>query len=116
MNLASSKDDVNQLLARLKSRNSEQRQDVTDVVKHPAGSPAEGTRRFFASRRSRQGADEKPEVDKAESECFECPDPKLLASIRKAGENIRLFHENRRKTPGSPPMGTAFCWGRRLRR
>ncbi|MBP7176620.1 MAG: histidinol dehydrogenase [Thermoclostridium sp.] len=101
MNLyLSSKDDLEQLLARLKSRNSEQRQDVTDAVKSILQAVRqEGDHAVLRFTQRFDRVELKSlEVGKNElKNALNALDPELLASIRKAGENIRLFHEKQKE-------------------
>lgn len=118
MNLyTSSKDDVNQLLARLKSRNSEQRQDVTDAVKNILQEVRlEGDKAVLRFTQKFDRVQMKsPEVDKAELQnALNALDPELLASIRKAGENIRLFHEKQKENSWFTTDGDGILLGQKV--
>jgi histidinol dehydrogenase len=118
MNLyTSSKDDVNQLLARLKSRNSEQRQDVTDAVKNILQEVRlEGDKAVLRFTQKFDRVQMKsPEVDKAELQnALNALSPELLASIRKAGENIRLFHEKQKENSWFTTVGDGILLGQKV--
>lgn len=101
MNLYSSSiDDVNQLLSRLKSRNSEQRRDVTEAVERILQEVRlEGDKAVLRFTRKFDGVELKSiEVDKQELQnAFNALEPELLESIRRAAENIRSFHEKQKE-------------------
>ena len=101
MNLySSSKDDVNLLLIRLKSRNSEQRRDVTEAVENILQEVRlEGDQALLRFTKKFDGVEMKSfEVEKPELQsALNALEPGLLASIRKAAENIRLFHEKQKE-------------------
>lgn len=101
MNLySSSKDDVNRLLIRLKSRNSEQRRDVTEAVENILQEVRlEGDQALLRFTKKFDGVEMKSfEVEKPELQsALNALEPGLLASIRKAAENIRLFHEKQKE-------------------
>lgn len=96
----SSETDINQLIARLKSRNSEQLQDVTEVVRNILQEVRlTGDKAVLSFTKK---------FDGVEMNCIEVGrdqlqnalnkiDPELLSSIRKAEENIRFFHEKQKE-------------------
>ncbi len=101
MNLyVSSKEDIEQLLTRLKSRNSEQRQDVTDAVQNILQQvKLEGDQAVLRFTQRFDRVELKSlEVGRNELQnALDALEPELLASIRKAAENIRLFHEKQKE-------------------
>lgn len=118
MNLySSSMDDINQLLTRLKSRNSEQRQDVTETVGNILQEVRlEGDKAVL---RFTQKFDrvlmESPEVREAELQnALDALEPELLASIRKAGENIRSFHEKQKENSWFTTEGDGILLGQKV--
>lgn len=101
MNLySSSKDDVNQLLKRLKSRNSEQRRDVTEAVEKILQEVRlEGDKAVLRFTRKFDKVELKSiEVEKQQLQnALNALEPDLLGSIRRAAENIRSFHEKQKE-------------------
>lgn len=96
----SSKDEMSELFACLKSRNSEERQDVTETVREIINAVRlEGDNALFQYTQKFDGVSlESLEVEKsAMQEALNTIDPELLSSIRRAVENIRSFHEKQKE-------------------
>ncbi len=118
MNLySSSQDDINQLLTRLKSRNSEQRQDVTEAVRNILQEVrSEGDKAVLRFTQKFDRVEIKsPEVEKAELQnALNTLEPELLSSIRKAGENIRSFHEKQKENSWFTTDGDGILLGQKV--
>lgn len=96
----SSVDEQNRLLASLKARNSETRQDVTETVREIIDEVrCKGDTAVFQYTKRFDGVDlESLEIEKSVmEEALRTLDPCLFASIRKAAENIRVFHEKQKE-------------------
>lgn len=96
----SSDNEIDQLLARLKSRNSEERQDVTEAVRDILREVRlKGDKAVIHYTRKFDGVElrslevEREIIDEALSSI----DPELLSTIRKAASNIRSFHEKQKE-------------------
>ncbi|NLO39999.1 MAG: histidinol dehydrogenase [Ruminiclostridium sp.] len=118
MNLyVSSKEDIEQLRTRLKSRNSEQRQDVTDAVQNILQQvKLEGDQAVLRFTQRFDRVELKSlEVGRNELQnALDALEPELLASIRKAGENIRLFHEKQKENSWFTAQENGILLGQKL--
>lgn len=96
----STEQDVNHLLARLNSRNSEQLMDVTETVRNILREVRlEGDKAVLAFTKRFDGVDLNGiEVSREHIQnALEAIDPELLSSIRKAEKKIRVFHEKQKE-------------------
>lgn len=96
----SSETEINQLIARLKSRNSEQLQDVTEAVRNILQEVRlAGDKAVLSFTQMFDGVEmnsievSREQLQNALNEI----DHELLSSIRKAEENIRSFHEKQKE-------------------
>jgi histidinol dehydrogenase len=91
--------DIEKLLVRLRQRNSEELEEVSQLVRSIIKEVSiKGDRAVFEYTKKYDGVTlDRLEVDKnTTANAIKCLKPELVISIRKAADNIRKFHERQK--------------------